>query len=265
LLQREVEKLHSTLIELETAPVASPQERLDGINRRLADSKNQLERELAEATKLETELERLKFQTNLAQGRLEELVRISLQLEVQAARSVAITGTSSNTVVDTATAPSDEVIGPHDVIRIVVANAFPDMPIHEAYPVESMGTVALGPTYGRVKVAGLSILDAESAVRKHLSEMIEYPQEQVTMHEKSQALLPIRSEGSNDENATFAPNTFVPSQLSQEQFQQAVVTELAALRKSMIALSTEINRQRQPGSQRADGASILVDPNDRTR
>jgi protein involved in polysaccharide export with SLBB domain len=75
-------------------------------------------------------------------------------------------------------------IASHDVIRIQVANAFADQPIDGNYVVEPMGTVALGPGYGRVKVAGLSILEAEDAIKDHLAKMIENPEVQATVYEK---------------------------------------------------------------------------------
>ena len=41
-------------------------------------------------------------------------------------------------------------------------------PIAGLYPVDGDGTVNMGPTYGRVTVAGLSLEDVREAVRKHL-------------------------------------------------------------------------------------------------
>ncbi len=79
---------------------------------------------------------------------------------------------------------SDDSVHPGDVIRIHVANAFAGNPINDAYPVEKMGTIALGPSYGRVEVKGMSVLEAEDAVKRHLAKIIEDPQVQVTLIEK---------------------------------------------------------------------------------
>lgn len=79
---------------------------------------------------------------------------------------------------------SDDSIHPGDVIRIHVINAFAGNPINDAYPVEKMGTIALGPSYGRVEVKGMSVLEAEDAVKRHLAKIIEDPQVQVTLIEK---------------------------------------------------------------------------------
>jgi hypothetical protein len=69
---------------------------------------------------------------------------------------------------------------PGDHIRIEVVGAFPDKPIDGDFTVEPMGTVALGATYGRAKVVGLSVLDAEKAIIDHLKRILSDAQVQVT-------------------------------------------------------------------------------------
>ena len=77
-------------------------------------------------------------------------------------------------------------IDPGETINIQVVGAFPDAPISGNYDVEPMGTVALGPMYGRVKVAGKGLLDAEDLIKAHLSEFLKEVKVQVTSAKKSQ-------------------------------------------------------------------------------
>ena len=60
-------------------------------------------------------------------------------------------------------------IGPDEWLVIRVIGAPFDQPIDGYFRVESEGTVALGPAYGRVKVKGLTIEEAIEAIRKELS------------------------------------------------------------------------------------------------
>lgn len=55
-----------------------------------------------------------------------------------------------------------------DVVLIRVIGAFPDQPIDNTYSVDSDGSVNLGPTYGRIKVVGLTIEEAQDEIRKQL-------------------------------------------------------------------------------------------------
>ena len=72
-----------------------------------------------------------------------------------------------------------------DSVKVVVTGAYPDQPIDNSYTIESMGTLALGPTYGRVKVAGLTLLEAEEAVKKQLSTMLKDVAVQITLVTKN--------------------------------------------------------------------------------
>jgi polysaccharide export outer membrane protein len=56
-----------------------------------------------------------------------------------------------------------------DVLIIQVGGTFPDQPIAGPYPVSPDGTVALGFNYGSVRVAGLTLEQAQAAIRKQLS------------------------------------------------------------------------------------------------
>jgi polysaccharide biosynthesis/export protein len=66
-------------------------------------------------------------------------------------------------------------IEPFDGLLIRVANAFADQPIADAFAVDPEGKVDLGPTYGRVSVVDLTTDEAQAAIRRHLSQLIEDP------------------------------------------------------------------------------------------
>jgi polysaccharide export outer membrane protein len=59
-----------------------------------------------------------------------------------------------------------------DALVISVPNAFPTDPISSLYPVDPDGTVNLGPAYGSVKVAGLSLNEARTAIEEFLRSRI---------------------------------------------------------------------------------------------
>jgi polysaccharide export outer membrane protein len=59
-----------------------------------------------------------------------------------------------------------------DALLVRVTGAFPDRPIDDAYSVDADGSVNLGPTYGRIKVTGLTIEEAEDEVRKQLQQIL---------------------------------------------------------------------------------------------
>ncbi|QDT01621.1 sigma-70 family RNA polymerase sigma factor [Adhaeretor mobilis] len=71
-------------------------------------------------------------------------------------------------------------IAPGDTIHLDVTGAFPDRPLTGNFTVESMGTVALGATYGRVEVDGMDVLEAEAAIKKKLSTILKEVEVQVT-------------------------------------------------------------------------------------
>ncbi|MBN2580576.1 MAG: protein kinase [Pirellulales bacterium] len=77
--------------------------------------------------------------------------------------------------------PEPYTIAPGDSLKIQAAGTLWDQPINGVYRVEPQGTVALGPVYGRVKVAGLSLVEAEGAIVKKLREIITKPAVSVTI------------------------------------------------------------------------------------
>jgi polysaccharide biosynthesis/export protein len=62
-----------------------------------------------------------------------------------------------------------------DVVLIRVQGVFAEAPIMEAYSVQPDGSVDLGPTYGRVKIVGMTTQEAEAAIEAHLRQFVEAP------------------------------------------------------------------------------------------
>lgn len=73
------------------------------------------------------------------------------------------------------------VIEPFDGLLIRAAGALPDQPIADAFFVDPEGMIDLGPSYGKVKVVGLTIDGAKDAIRKQLSEVLEEPEVSVSL------------------------------------------------------------------------------------
>jgi protein involved in polysaccharide export with SLBB domain/beta-lactamase regulating signal transducer with metallopeptidase domain len=72
-------------------------------------------------------------------------------------------------------------IRPGDVVKIQVAGTIVDCPIDADFIVEPGGTVALGPMYGRAEVKGLTVEEAEAAIRRQLLSTLKSPDVQVTL------------------------------------------------------------------------------------
>jgi len=72
-------------------------------------------------------------------------------------------------------------IEPFDGLLIRAAGALPDQPIADAFFVDPEGMIDLGPSYGKVKVVGLSIDEAKDAIRKQLAEVLEEPEVSVSL------------------------------------------------------------------------------------
>ena len=77
--------------------------------------------------------------------------------------------------------PHPYTIGPGDLLEIRVSGTLPDAPINDNFLVEPSGKVSLGPRYGRVVVAGLSLEDAEANVRQHLETILRQPMVSLTI------------------------------------------------------------------------------------
>jgi len=59
-----------------------------------------------------------------------------------------------------------------DVILVRVTGAYPEQPIDDAYSIDADGSINLGPTYGRIKVTGLTTQEAEDEVRSELAQIL---------------------------------------------------------------------------------------------
>jgi hypothetical protein len=71
-------------------------------------------------------------------------------------------------------------IEPGDILMIRLLGGLPDEPIADLFRVEPSGNVPLGPSYGRVAIAGLTYEEAENALTRHLENTLEHPIVQVT-------------------------------------------------------------------------------------
>jgi polysaccharide biosynthesis/export protein len=69
----------------------------------------------------------------------------------------------------------------YDALQIRAVGVLIDQPIGGYYLVEGDGAVALGPAYGRVQVAGMSIEQADAAVTKKLKETFARPEVSVQL------------------------------------------------------------------------------------
>lgn len=68
-----------------------------------------------------------------------------------------------------------------DILRISVEGALLDRPIEGEYLVSSGGLVDLGPPYGVVQVAGLTLEDATGAIEEHLRQILQNPVASVSL------------------------------------------------------------------------------------
>jgi protein involved in polysaccharide export with SLBB domain len=88
---------------------------------------------------------------------------------------------------------------PGDELYVDVQGALPDAPIDGKFVVEDEGTLPLGATYGRAEVAGLTVLEAEKAVKEMLAKILTSAEVQVTLLSRAKA--------GEDENPFAAPSS----------------------------------------------------------
>lgn len=69
----------------------------------------------------------------------------------------------------------------YDVLQIRVLGTLLDQPIDNFYLVEGEGIVTLGPAYGRVRVAGMTVEDAAAAIKQKLSDTLSNPEVSVQL------------------------------------------------------------------------------------
>jgi polysaccharide export outer membrane protein len=70
-----------------------------------------------------------------------------------------------------------------DMIAIQVQGVPADLPISGTFPIEPGGLVRLGPQYGAVRVAELTVEQAEAAIRQHLLQYVKEPIVSVSLAE----------------------------------------------------------------------------------
>ncbi len=66
-----------------------------------------------------------------------------------------------------------------DVLSVWVRGALADWPLKKRCLVEPDGGLALGAPYGRVKIAGLTVAEAEAAIKEHVNEVLSVPDVEV--------------------------------------------------------------------------------------
>ena len=76
---------------------------------------------------------------------------------------------------------SPHKLEPFDSLLVRVLGALPDQPIADAFAVDPDGTIDLGPTYGRVEVSGLTVDEAQQAIKQSLEKVLEKPQVSVSL------------------------------------------------------------------------------------
>jgi len=60
-------------------------------------------------------------------------------------------------------------IEPLDLLLVQVTEVLPDEPIGAIFTVEPQGTINLGPSYGTIRLAGLTLEDAKTEIQRHLA------------------------------------------------------------------------------------------------
>ena len=68
-----------------------------------------------------------------------------------------------------------------DALGVNVTGTLRDQPITGTYAVEPGGTLNLGPSYGRVKVSGLTLEEAAEAIYRQLARVLQQPEVSVTL------------------------------------------------------------------------------------
>ncbi len=72
-----------------------------------------------------------------------------------------------------------------DSVKVIATGVYPDQPIDDVYRIEPTGAIALGPIYGRIKIAGLTPIEAEQKVQKLLETILTDVRVQITLYQKA--------------------------------------------------------------------------------
>jgi polysaccharide biosynthesis/export protein len=63
----------------------------------------------------------------------------------------------------------------YDVLQVQATGTLLDQPIDGYYLVEGEGTINLGPAYGTIRVAGMTVEEATAAIKQHLGKILAQP------------------------------------------------------------------------------------------
>lgn len=74
-------------------------------------------------------------------------------------------------------------IEPLDLLTVIVEGTPPESPIEGDFRVDASGNVVLGPGYGRVRVTGMTIEEAQTAIQDHLSKILAAAEVAVSLSE----------------------------------------------------------------------------------
>jgi len=80
-----------------------------------------------------------------------------------------------------------------DVIYVRVLGTLYDQPIDNYYVVSAEGTIDLGPSYGALRVEGMTVNDAREAIRTHLTQVLRAPEVAVSLAQMA-AMQPINGQ-----------------------------------------------------------------------
>jgi beta-lactamase regulating signal transducer with metallopeptidase domain/thioredoxin-like negative regulator of GroEL len=81
--------------------------------------------------------------------------------------------------------PAANPLAPGDEVKLRVAGAFPEWPLDDVFRIEEEGTLALGPAYGRVAIAGQTVAEAEKTLLSQLSKILTDVEVQLTLHQRA--------------------------------------------------------------------------------
>lgn len=143
------------------------------------DAGPQIEASRQAMVEIQHQLAQLQSQKQMSQDAVSQLAAAKAQMEQARAEMEQLKAQLS-----ARPEVKSDSLQPGEVVVLQVKGALPDEPISGEYKIESMGTVALGPTYGRVNIAGHNVLEAEDLVKAHLSEFLENPLVQLTLKQE---------------------------------------------------------------------------------
>jgi len=76
-------------------------------------------------------------------------------------------------------------IEPLDVLEVFAVRTLRDQPIADQYSVDPGGKIDLGPSYGKIKVSGLTLEEAETVIDRHLRRILQNPEVSVTLFQSA--------------------------------------------------------------------------------